>query len=122
MSKFNDRMNDKYQKLSKFGKMVFITIYLTISISIGLSLGFTVARTYIFITDKNYYGWPAVTQCSICDETVWVWQKHERREFKVITHVENSTDNIILGGISASGIVHSKCEGTPEINIGVKIK
>jgi hypothetical protein len=66
------------------------------------------------ITDKNYYGWPAVTQCRICNKTVWAWQNHERRDYKV-----KSNSYMVVG---ASGIVHAECKGNPEFKINIEVK
>ena len=51
-------------------------------------------------------GFPAVTKCRVCDETVWEWQRHERMEFKTV-----NTGSLVSPIIQsfASGIVHTKC-------------
>lgn len=61
------------------------------------------------VTDKNYYGFPAITQCRVCGKTVWVWQEYERKSFK--------TD---YDFIEFSGLVHSEHEDRPKIKIKVQ--
>ena len=76
-------------------------------------LGLVGLRTYQLATNENYYGFPAVTKCRLCNKTVWEWQKYERREYNVHSN---------YGGISASGLVHCKCEGAPNDTIMVSFK
>jgi hypothetical protein len=82
------------------------------SIVISIILSAPIGRVYWLCTDKNYYGFPAVTQCRICNKTVWEWQRYERRQF------------IIKGCsfCSGSGLVHTKCQGNPVIKIKVEYK
>jgi hypothetical protein len=91
-------------------KQKIIYIFLCI-----ILLEFIVLRMHDLITDENYYGWPAVTQCRICNKTVWAWQNYERREFTV-----NNTGNFIE--MSASGLVHKHCKGNPIFECEVYLK
>ena len=76
-------------------------------------------RVYDLITDKGFYGWPAVTQCRGCNKTVWEWQSYERRSFTM--DVDGDSQNIIVG-MSASGIMHKKCKGNPSFEVKVEVK
>ena len=81
---------------------------------------------YLLIIDKDHYGWPAITQCRICNKTVWAWQDHKIINFKVSPKKKdfnNKPDKSIqLIKIGMSGIVHSNCTGTPNIKIDIEIK
>lgn len=88
----------KLQRVTHYFGYIFLGIVL---------LEFPVIRAYQLITDENYYGFPAVTKCSVCDKTVWVWQNYERREFS-IKNIGNYNC-----GMSASGLVHKHCKGNP---------
>jgi hypothetical protein len=88
---------------------IYVFIYL-----IFILFVFIGGRVYHLITDDNYYGWPAITQCRICDKTVWAWQKYERRSFTI-----KSNSSMIT---SASGITHFNCQGHPEFEINIEVK
>ena len=102
-----------------FYYLKWLSIYL-----IAFILGIIISTIIKLNTDKNYYGFPAVTKCQICNKTVWEWQSYEKRDFVVksnnITIPENS--NIIGLSISAGGIVHKQCKGNPEFKINVVVK
>lgn len=76
---------------------------------------FGVVVTYKHITEPDWYGWPAVTQCRICDKTIWEWHKYERRGYSVKMGGESSK----YISVGASGIVHTKCEGVPEFRVEI---
>ena len=86
-----------------------IIILFLLSILIGISI----VKAYYLIVDKNYYGWPAVTKCRICNKTVWVWQNYERRSFTV---EGNSRISISASG----GFVHKNCKGHPKFEVKIK--
>lgn len=94
--------NLKFKKLN--------LLYLVLGVVL---LEFAGLRTYQLSTDEHYYGWPAVTQCRLCNETVWEWQKYERRKYNVHSN---------YWGVSSSGLVHNKCEGVPSDTIMVNFK
>ncbi len=75
----------------------------------------SIVQVYKHITQPDWYGWPAVTQCRACDKTVWEWQDYERRSFDV---GRSGNSNILLS-ITMSGLVHTECKGTPSIEIGI---
>lgn len=79
-------------------------------------LEFPAIRTYQLINDKDFYGFPAKTQCRICSKTVWAWQDYERREFIV----ENTGNFSAIA--SASGLVHNHCKGNPVFKCNVNFK
>ena len=72
---------------------------------------------YLLATEKNYYGFPAVTECRICDKTVWEWQSYERREFKIAEGNYCFSDTMMVSclQITGSGLVHKICGGNPVI-------
>jgi len=84
-----------------------LILYLLILILIPISV-----RVYQLSSDENYYGFPAVTKCRICNKTIWEWQNYERRDFGVYSNYPY---------ISMSGLVHCECEGTPKDTIIIKI-
>jgi hypothetical protein len=88
-------------------KTIILYLICIVSVIIGI-------RIYHLTKDKNYYGWPAVTVCRICNKTVWEWQSYERRDFTV-----QRNSNIV---VSASGLVHTKCEGHPNFEVSIEIK
>ena len=84
-----------------------------LSCIIILILFVVISRVLELYFDKDYYGYPAVTKCGICNKTVWQWQRHERREMKVDSN---------YSGMSASGIVHKKCKGVATMKVNVEIR
>ncbi len=96
----------------------FIATY-TLVIIASIFIVPTVIRAYDLITDPNYYGWPAVTKCPLCEKTVWSWQSYERRPFQV--NVTGDTREI-PAVFAASGLVHKSCKGTPVQEITVSFK
>lgn len=60
--------------------------------------------------DKDYYGWPAVTKCRICDKTVWVWQSYSRRPIPV--QLDNP-DGLLMS-CAMTGLMHDACKGSPK--------
>ena len=93
--------------------LILFIKYFLIIYPLCFIFGFIVARTFLLITDKNYYGFPAITQCRICNKTVWIWQKHEKRDYKVVGNYPFS---------SAGGTVHKHCKGNPEFEVNVSFK
>jgi hypothetical protein len=87
---------------------------------LGLFIGFVICSgllTYKHITEPDWYGFPAVTECRLCDKTIWEWQSYERRSYSV-----KLGGNTTLFGVGASGLVHSDCMGTPDFEIDINIK
>ena len=67
-------------------------------------------RCWWLATDPDYYGWPAVTKCRICDDTVWCWQEYSRRPIPVALDNEHG----LTVSCSMSGLMHNKCTGMPK--------
>lgn len=84
---------------------------------LGLVLAISVSTIYDLATKPDYFPWPAVTRCRICEKRVYVWQKQERRAFNVIL----DNPQRVACGMSASGIVHTGCKGHPDFQAGVHI-
>lgn len=87
-------------------KVPFIILAVT---ALALAVAMLAPRIYWLATDKDYYGWPAVTKCRACDKTVWEWQAYERRDIPV--EIENQ--NGVMMGCSMTGLMHTKC-GAPK--------
>ena len=81
-----------------------------------LVISFLIGFIVVPFHNSDYCGWPAVTSCPLCEKRVGVWQKHERREYEV--KLDNPCNLWIE--CSASGIVHSVCEGVPIRNIRIE--
>ena len=62
------------------------------------------------MTDKDFYGWPAVTKCRICDKTVWEWQSYSRRPIPV--ELDNAQGVAVSCGMT--GLMHDSCKGLPQ--------
>lgn len=67
-------------------------------------------RLYWLATDPDYYGWPAVTKCRVCDKTVWTWQSYERRAIPV--DLDNPSGLVV--SCSMTGLMHVDCKATPK--------
>lgn len=63
-------------------------------------------RTYTLATEPDYYPWPSVTRCRMCDERIYTWQDHERR-----TYYSTCENGVCF---SKSGLVHTDCEHNPD--------
>jgi hypothetical protein len=78
--------------------------------------GFLATHVAFLVFDPDFYAFPAVTQCPLCEETVWEWQPHEYREYKV--HVTGAdTSGSIRISVAMYGICHSNCNGKPEVTV-----
>lgn len=66
--------------------------------------------------DKDYYGWPAVTKCRICDKTVWEWQAYDRRQIPVQLENKRSDEGTLGLAVSCgmTGLMHTSCKGLPQ--------
>jgi len=50
-------------------------------LSVPLLFGLCVSlNVYKLSTRSDCYPWPAVTRCQVCENRIYVWQSHERRE------------------------------------------
>jgi hypothetical protein len=80
-------------------------------------IGLGISRILEF-RDPGYGGWPAVTNsCKICKERVWIWQRHERRSYKVpIGNQSSPNSGIFIIEATLSAIVHTSCTGEPVID------
>lgn len=83
---------------------------LLVATALGLLTLVLGPRLYWLAVDKDYYGWPAVTKCRICDKTVWVWQSYDRRPIPV--QLENEQGLAVSCGMT--GLMHVKCKGLPQ--------
>lgn len=102
--------------------MNHLKIFLTIIIIFGIVI--LSPNFYFLVTDKNYYGFPAVTQCRICNKTVWEWQSYERRTWNITNGKYYLSDTLSVDccQITGSGLVHKSCEGNPKVNLKVCVK
>ena len=80
-------------------------------------VGLVVAYSLRLIRNPELCVWPRITHCQICNKSVYAWQKHERRPFNVV--LDNPDNHLTF--VSASGIVHSDCEGKPDFPVSVKV-
>ncbi|TSC52949.1 MAG: hypothetical protein CEO40_114 [Parcubacteria group bacterium LiPW_72] len=61
----------------------------------------------------EYSLFPVVTTCRLCNKKIYVWQRKESRWYK--TTLDNPYNIAIT--VRVGGLVHKKCEGTPEFII-----
>jgi hypothetical protein len=66
--------------------------------------------------DPHLHFWPSVTRCQICDKRVFVWQRKERRQFKLKTDNPNN----LAVSCKASGVVHKNCKGNPTFEVSIR--
>ena len=66
--------------------------------------------------DPLFHPFPAVTRCRICEKRVFVWQRRERRAYKMA--LDNPDRLAVTTG--ASGIVHKHCQGNPVFSLSIK--
>lgn len=88
-------------------KHIWIVTGIWLTVMLAAMLG---PRLWWVATDPNYYGWPAVTKCRVCDKTVWTWQSYERRVIPV--EVENNAGLAV--SCSMSGLMHVDCKAPPK--------
>ena len=67
--------------------------------------------------DPGFHPWPGVPRCPLCDKRIFVWQRYERRPFRV--EVDNPQRRMV--SISSSGLVHKSCQGTPVTSVKVSV-
>ena len=74
-----------------------------------------VAISNLFFMRKHpeYSLFPVVTTCRLCNKKIYVWQRKESRWYK--TTLDNPYNIAIT--VRVGGLVHKKCEGTPEFII-----
>lgn len=77
----------------------------------GFFLGFVLIAMLPFVRDSV-----EVTRCRLCNKTVWIWQRHERRDMSI---TEENTGELAVFA-SGSCIVHSKCKGTPTGKVSIE--
>ena len=71
---------------------------------------FIAPNIYRLKTDKNYYGFPAITKCRVCDKTVWQWQLHGYKDYGDTSIVCVSDSSYVWVKVSGGGIVHKTCK------------
>jgi len=69
--------------------------------------------------DPDLHVWPSLTRCRLCEKRVFAWQRHEFRNYFVVYDNPNGLSEDELPKMTASGIVHRKCHGTPVITLKV---
>jgi len=67
------------------------------------------------IRNPDLHVWPSIHRCQLCKKRVYVWQKHEHREYEVTIDNPDNLPEERLARITASGIVHCRCRGTPKV-------
>lgn len=76
------------------------------------------AINIIFMANNpNFIAFPCITRCRLCDNRIYVWQRHERRQYKV----KLNNPYRLLCSVEASGIVHKACKSTPETEVTVTV-
>ena len=88
-----------------------------VAIIVIILLGCLIINLVFMRRDPHIHLWPAVTSCRLCDKRIWVWQGHEYRQYKVKT---DNPDGVAIS-CGMGGIVHKRCKGTPEVEIGVRL-
>jgi hypothetical protein len=67
----------------------------------------------------TYFGYPAVTQCRVCDKRVYVWQRKVEKSFAMPIVVQSQYTELKVyssGTARLIATVHKCCEhGTPNI-------
>lgn len=89
---------------------------LLVATALGLLTLVLGPRLYWLAVDKDYYGWPAVTKCRICDKTVWEWQAYDRRQIPVQLENKRSDEGTLGLAVSCgmTGLMHTSCKGLPQ--------
>jgi hypothetical protein len=91
-------------------KVILSSIGLTVVLVSALILVFHIVPRGIWgLTHEDYYAWPKVTKCEICQKTIYTWQGHERRPIGV----ELDNPQGLAVSCSMSGLFHKDCHGTP---------
>ncbi len=108
------------ENLKAFGfSLVFTAVIL--AVVIGGYIGVNAVRA---VCSDDYYAWPKVTQCRVCEKTIWTWDDYERRKWGL--EVDDSampTDSQLkLSGVSMSALFHKACKGTGPTTPPVKIE
>jgi hypothetical protein len=99
--------------------MVQILIHLLLNLAVVAAL-VAVLLAVILLRNPDLHIWPSVTRCRVCEQRVYVWQ---RRDFRPYLVRLDDPDGLLAdypGRISASGIVHHRCKGTPTVTLPVR--
>jgi len=67
--------------------------------------------------NPDLHVWPSVTRCRICEKRVFVWQRQEFRPYLVNVENPDRLPETALAGVTASGIVHRRCKGSPRVTV-----
>lgn len=92
-----------------------ITALGIVGVAVGVGVSILIVNFREMRKNPGSHPWPAVTRCRLCEQRVYIWQKHERRAY----NVDFNNPDRIAAAVSSSGIVHKSCQGTPSIKIGL---
>ncbi len=67
------------------------------------------------LVESGLHLWPSITSCRFCEKRIFVWQLHERRNFRV--NLDNP--NNLAVSVGMSGIIHKNCPGVPNTSVSV---
>ncbi len=95
--------------------MVQLLIVLAVLAVLALATG-----VVVLVRCPDLHLWPSVTRCRICEKRVYAWQKQDFRPY--VVRFDDPEDLLAdyQGRISASGIVHRRCKGTPAVTLPVR--
>jgi hypothetical protein len=86
---------------------------------IFISIPYNVIQFRKLYTTPGYYPWPKVTQCSACKQTIFAWQRYDRRE-RPAPMMGNGTNYMI--SIRVTSLFHTGCETVPPEPITVNVQ
>lgn len=91
-----------------------------LSLAVLAAAALVIAATVAMKRDPDLHIWPAVTRCRVCEKRVFIWQAQEFRPYLVRLDNPDMIPEEMLVKISASGIVHKGCRGTPNVTVTVR--
>ena len=89
-----------------------LLLFLCSAILTTVIVGPYIAKAFVV---SDYYHWPKLTKCPICEQKIWAWHDYERRQYPV--SFENNVDDdspIRIISVTKSSLFHKNCKGLPE--------
>ncbi|MFA6604204.1 MAG: hypothetical protein WCT10_05230 [Patescibacteria group bacterium] len=83
-------------------------------IAVIVLAGYVILAVAARFQDPELCLWPSITRCRLCEKLVYVWQKNEFRDYEIEIRNPGGLPEELLAGVSARGIVHCRCQGTPK--------
>lgn len=96
--------------------MMFKKPYFWILVAV---LIFPLTQTLLLVCDQEYCGWPAKARCRLCDERIWIWQRHNERIYDILLEIPRSQVADPLASdfdLHISGLCHECCAGKPIVS------